>query len=79
MTSEYAKALEAAGIPNGPAYELGPKVQPCPVSVVVEGRAAEPSDISLVRSVRSIADIQAEVQADTLRLTRSFISGMGPQ
>jgi hypothetical protein len=72
--SEYRKALDLAGIPNGPAYVLGPKVR----SVVVEGGAPEPSDISLVRSVRSIADIQAEVQADTLRLTRSFISGMGP-
>lgn len=72
--SEYQKALDLAGIPNGPAYEVGPR---CP-SVVDGERAPEPSNISLVRSVRSIAEIQADVRADTLRLTSKFVSGMGP-
>lgn len=71
MTNEYARCLELAGIPNGPAYEIGP---PCPGVVVEEGAGAA-SDISLVQTVRSVREIQAEVAADTARLTRTFISG----
>ncbi len=76
MTSEYQKALDLAGIPNGPAYELGPA---CPVSVVDKERAGEPVNIQRVESVRSINDIQAQLVIDTLRLTQRFTSGIVPQ
>lgn len=72
MSDEYRKCLEAAGIPDGPAYRLGPSV--------VEGAGKYgASDISQIELVKSVRDIQDQLLADTVRLTQAFVSGVRPQ
>jgi hypothetical protein len=72
MSDEYRKCLEAAGIPDGPAYQLGP-------IVVVEAGSAAPTDISQIELVKSVREIQDQLLADTVRLTQAFVSGVRPQ
>ena len=72
MSDEYRKCLEAAGIPDGPAYRIGR-------SVVAGAGSAAPTDISQIEVVKSVRDIQDELLRDTVRLTQTFVSGVRPQ
>jgi hypothetical protein len=72
MSDEYRKCMEAAGIPDGPTYRLGP-------SVVVEAGKTPPTDISQIELVKSVREIQDQLLTDTVRLTQAFVSGIRPQ
>ena len=72
MSDEYRKCMEAAGIPDGPAYRLGP-------SVVVEAGKTGTTDISQIELVKSVREIQDQLLTDTVRLTQAFVSGIRPQ